>query len=82
MTYVSLCCMPGNVYALILLHYDKFQVTLAYPCILCMFLLCFLFCDDHHWWEQMGILLQVGLMVVAVQPSGPVDMAFEVVLWP
>jgi len=30
----------------------------------------------------MGILLQVGLMVVAVQPSGPVDMAFEVVLWP
>jgi len=29
-----------------------------------------------------GILLEVGLMVVAVQPSGPVDMAFEAVLWP
>jgi len=24
------------------------------------------------WWEQMGILLEVGLMVVAAQPSGPV----------
>jgi len=30
----------------------------------------------------MGILLEVSLMVVAVQPSGPVDMAFEEVLWP
>jgi len=47
MIYVSLCCMPVDVYALILLHYAKFHVTLAYPCILCVFLLCFLFCDDH-----------------------------------
>jgi len=30
----------------------------------------------------MGMLLEVGLMVVAVQPSGPVDMAFKEVLWP
>jgi len=42
----------------------------------------FLFCDDHHWWEQMGILLEVGLRVVAVQPSGPVAMISEEVLWP
>jgi len=44
---MSLCCMPVNVYALILLQYDKFQVTLAYPCISVYVLLCFLFCDDH-----------------------------------
>ena len=82
MTCMSLCCMPVNVYALIPLQYDKFQVTLAYPCTLCMFPLCLLFCDDHRWWEQMGILLEVGLMVVAVQPSGPVEVAFEEVPWP
>jgi len=47
MIYVSLCCMPVYVYALILLLYDKFHVTLAYPCIFVLFLLCCLFCDDH-----------------------------------
>ncbi|XP_027941353.1 uncharacterized protein LOC114195163 [Vigna unguiculata] len=31
---------------------------------------------------EMGILLEVGLMVVAVQPSGPVEVAFEEVPWP
>jgi len=30
----------------------------------------------------MEILLEVDLMVVAVQPSGPVVMAVEEVLWP
>jgi len=39
--------MPGNAYVLVLLYHDKFQIALAYPCILCFFLLCFLFCDDH-----------------------------------
>jgi len=29
------------------------------------------------WWEQMEILLEVGLMVVAVQLSGLVDVALE-----
>ncbi|XP_027931804.1 uncharacterized protein LOC114187692 [Vigna unguiculata] len=31
---------------------------------------------------QMEILLKVGRMVVTVQPSGPVDMTYEEVLWP
>ena len=40
--------MPVNVYALIPLHYDKFHVTLAYPCIfLCCFCYVFSFYDDH-----------------------------------
>jgi len=67
---------------LLILQYAKFQVTLAYPCMFVFAFLYVLFCDDHHWWEQMGILLEVGLMVVAVQPSGPVVVVFEDVLWP
>jgi len=35
--------MLENVYVLVLLHYDEFPIILAYPCVLCMFLLCFSF---------------------------------------
>jgi len=38
---VSLCCMPVNVIALVPLHYEKFHVTLAYPCIYVCVLLYF-----------------------------------------
>jgi len=78
MIYVPLCCMSGNVYAFIPLYHDKYYITLAYPC---MFRVCscyvFSFAMITFWWEQMGILLEVGLMVVAVQPSGPVVMVFR-----
>jgi len=47
MNYVPLCCMSGNVYAFIPLYHDKYRIALAYPCMLCLFLLCFLSCDDH-----------------------------------
>jgi len=45
---MCLCAgLSGNVYAFIPLYHDKYYITLAYPCILFVFLLCFLFCDDH-----------------------------------
>jgi len=54
----------------LLLYQDAIYIPLAYPCIYVMFLLCFLFCDDHPWWEQMEEILGVGLVVAAVQLRG------------
>jgi len=47
-----------------------------------MFLLCFLFCDDHPWWEQMEEILGVGLVVAVAQLRGSVCVPLRSIIWP
>ena len=65
-----------------MLYPDKIHITLAYPCIFAMFLLRFLFRDDHPWWEQMEEILGVGLVVAVVQLREPVCVPLRSILWP
>ena len=75
MIYVSLSCMPVYVYALILLLYDKFHVTLAYPCILCCFCYVSSFAMITFWWEQMRGRFELDLRNGVVRPRFPVWMS-------
>ena len=82
MNYVPLCCMSGNVYALLPLYHDKSYIALAYPCILCCFCYVFSFAMITFGWEQMRGRFEMDPGDAAVRPRFPCLDVLGVVSWP